>query len=96
MVMQLSEQKLVGGQEDEVVVRGLDGAAPYEQGRSFLARPRFNSFMPVSDAINESIDNESIAPAVLSSISKYRVQYPAGLDLSSRGGVEVVPRVVLK
>ena len=64
-------------------------AATGQEARRYLARPQFNDFMPVSSLINEKLkeyEGEGALPEVVSVPSKYRVSYPAGLDLR-RGGI---------
>ena len=74
-----------------------EGSAP---GRTFLARPQFNSFMPISEAIEgeiEAMEARGSRPGVLTCMSKYRVQYPAGIDLDTpggEGGVEIIPKPI--
>ena len=86
--MTLREDPLPGGE-----------AAPAEKRRTFLARPRFNAFMPVTDAIERDLERQETTdqtPGVISCMSKYRVQYPTGLDLHQEGGsggVTILPTV---
>lgn len=59
-------------------------AATAAEPRSFIARPQFNSFQPIAEVILGYLDRiaESGAlPRVVNCLSKYRVQYPAGLSL---------------
>ena len=70
--------------------RLIDGGAA---GRQFLARPAFNAFMPVSEAINawlNTFEQSNKRPQVLTSMSKYRVQYPSGIDLTDGASCEGV------
>jgi len=75
----------------------LDEDGSREGTRTFLARPQFNSFMPVSKAIEdhlEKLETGGVKPGVISCISTYGVHYPTGLDLEvgdSSSGVELKP-----
>ena len=65
--------------------------------RNFLARPQFNAFMPISVEIFNAIAEEEArgqTPGVIACTSKYKVQYPTGIDLQSAGsgGVEILPK----
>ena len=56
-----------------------------EQMPSFLAKPLFNTFMPISELVVGQLDRlqaNGSQPQVLSCMSTYRVQYPLGLDLT--------------
>jgi hypothetical protein len=72
MVIRLEEERLDGSK-----------GGPDEAPNTFLARPQFNSYMPVSIAINEELEKQ--AGSIISCMSKYRVNYPAGLDLTRNG-----------
>ena len=70
------------------VAHGSDGLPLGAQG-DVLARPVFNSFMPVSMAIMERLEQILASggqPTVLKCLSQYRVEYPTGLDLT--GGMD--------
>jgi hypothetical protein len=75
----------------------LDEDGSREGTRTFLARPQFNSFMPVSKAIEdhlEKLETGGVKPGVISCISTYGVHYPTGLDLEvgdTSSGVELKP-----
>ena len=59
---------------------------PVDEAPTFLARPVFNSFNPVSQAIVGqlgALDAAGSTPKVVTSMSKYRVQYATGLDLTN-------------
>ena len=70
--------------------RPLEGKEFSRAAREFLARPIFNAFMPVAEAINEHLNEQEQggqALKVLTCMSKYRVTYPVGLELP--GGVTI-------
>ena len=78
----------------------IDGKTPPDMSlRTFLARPQFNSFMPVTNAIERDLEQlESLGrkPGVINCLSKYRVQYPTGLSLlqsdGESDGVAILPQ----
>jgi len=77
----------------EVPANGTSTATP--EPPTFLARPMFNSFNPISQAIVAHLDSfaaERLQPKVVSCMSKYRVQYPTGLDLTSDGTDDLILR----
>ena len=87
LVHNISQSELVVRLEEKPLEVG-------DIGRTFLARPAFNCFMPVSEAINSWLNGQEMegkTPHVLTSLSKYRVQYPSGISLvdeeASRRGV---------
>jgi len=53
-------------------------------GRSFLARPQFNAFRPVSDACLRELEHQEAdghKAGTVSAMSRYSVKYPIGIDL---------------
>ena len=92
LVHNISHSDMLIRINEEVLKEGAEVSS--ESRRQFLARPAFNAFMPVSEAINAKIDaceQSGAPPSVLTAMSKYRVQYAVGLDLSgsSGGGVRL-------
>ena len=83
---------------DMLVMLGEDGD---ENGRTFLARPVFNKFQPVTEAILHQIaalKSMGQQPAVVDAPSKYQVRYPIGLSLSAQqtkttGGAAEAPEL---
>lgn len=60
------------------------GASSEGSVRSFLARPQFNAFRPVSDACLRELEHQEEnghKPGTVSAMSRYSVKYPIGIDL---------------
>lgn len=84
LVHNISHSDLVVSVKEEAI----DRVPLPTPGRTFLARPLFNSFMPVTNAIESDIDRqmaEGTTPGVISCQSRYNVQYPTGIDLLQDG-----------
>ena len=83
---------------DMLVMLGEDGD---ENGRTFLARPVFNKFQPVTEAILHQIaalKSMGQQPAVVDAPGKNQVRYPIGLSLSAQrtkttGGAAEAPEL---